>query len=105
MAEKTADHTTETLARQIEELKSDLSNITRTLAQMEKAGRASVADRLRERTAEVADMSREQIEELRRQAAALPDQIGARVREQPALSLGIAVGAGLLVGLLLRRAA
>jgi len=105
MAEKATEQTPETLARQIEELKSDLSNITRTLAQMEKAGRAGAAERVRERGAELAELSREQIEALRRQAAALPEQIGARVREQPALSLGVAVGAGLLVGLLLRRAA
>lgn len=105
MAEKSTDQTPETLARQIDELKGDLSNITRTLAQMEKAGRDSVADTVRARTAEVADLSREQLEALRRQAADLPDRIGARVREQPALSLGLAVGAGLLVGLLLRRSA
>ena len=93
----------EELAKQIEQLRADVADITRTLGELGKGQVTDLRSRAEQRAAE-----------MRARGRAVADDVGARVRdveheaedyirEKPLQALAIAAGLGLLVGWLTRR--
>lgn len=84
--------TRDDLDRQIEALKTDIADISQTLAQMGADRRDATVDGMRDTAAQ-----------MQRKGAAIGEQAADAVRQQPATAMALAVGAGFIVGLMTGR--
>lgn len=94
---------TEDLAKQVEALRADLSNIAETLKALGLAQGEAVAEDLRARAEELRRKGEAQYDHLHARAEGLAEDADRLVREKPAMAMGIAAGFGFLVGLLMSR--
>lgn len=88
-----AKPTVDDLSDQIKVLRKDISSLTGTIANLGKSKAAELTGTAREKTAETAD-------EIAARARAMHAQANDFVTAQPGAALGIALGAGFLVGLM-----
>lgn len=88
----TRNPTTEDLARQVEDLKADISRLTESLGEF---GRA--------KSQHYRSEAQRRAEGLRDEAQGRIDEVEVYVRQNPTQALGIAAGVGLLIGLFSRR--
>lgn len=95
--------TTEDLAAQVETLKADIATLTKTLSNYGKSQGRHLAEVAKDGVHNARQKGEEQFENLKGQAADLSRQAEDFVSERPAVSLGIAAGAGFLVGMLTAR--
>ena len=104
MAEqRSSTATQEELAKQIEQLRSDVAEISKTLGDL---GRGQVTDlrsRAERQAAELRARGRETADEVAARAREAEHQAEDYIRENPLQALAIAAGLGLLVGWLTRR--
>ncbi|MGC9418913.1 MAG: hypothetical protein ACP5EN_08055 [Rhodovulum sp.] len=84
--------TRDDLERQIEALKSDISDISHTLAQMGAERRDTTVEGVQEAAAS-----------MQRKGTALGEQATDAVRQQPATAMALAVTAGFIAGLMTGR--
>lgn len=95
--------TTAELSAQIDALKTDLAAIAETLTTIGRARGQAVADAARDEAYNLKARGEEKVAELQNHAAELTSQANQMLRENPAAVLGVAAGAGFLVGVLLSR--
>ncbi len=93
----------EDLMREIAILRADLGKITETLTAMGRAEAQSVTDDLRHKSRRTRQHVEEELDHLRDTAESALDRADDLIRERPGLSMAIAAGLGLVVGLLLYR--
>lgn len=93
----------EMLAEQIEDLKSDISSISGTLSDLVGNSRESAVDLARSQARDLQEKGRRQVRHLRETTEDLGHQAADAVRTQPAAAVGLAVGAGFLLGLMTGR--
>lgn len=93
--------TTEDLASQIDDLKEDLSTITVTLTELTKAKRDEAIRTAKLQTKKLKNAAEEQVDDLSNYAGELQGYMEDKVREQPAMSLGVAAGLGFLAGMIM----
>jgi ElaB/YqjD/DUF883 family membrane-anchored ribosome-binding protein len=93
----------EDLMREIATLRTDLGKITETLAAMGRAEAQSMTDELRSKTRRTRKHVEDELDHLRDTAENALDRADDMIRERPGLSMAIAAGLGLVVGLLLYR--
>lgn len=95
--------TQEELAKQIEQLRSDVAEITRTLGELGKGQVTELRSRAEQRAAEMRARGRAAVEDAAASARRVEHDAEDYVREKPLQALAIAAGLGLLVGWLTRR--
>ncbi|MFV2053514.1 DUF883 family protein [Aliiroseovarius sp. YM-037] len=95
--------TTEDLGAQMEALKSDLSNLTRTIADMGKAQGQQFADTAKAQADAAREAGEAQLARARDQAVHMTNQADEFVTKNPAAAMGIAAGVGFLVGMMATR--
>lgn len=95
--------TQEDLARQVEQLRADVGEITRTLGDMSRGQVTELRARAGQRAAEIRDRGRESVEHAAERAREVERQAEDYVRERPVQALAIAAGLGLAIGYLTRR--
>lgn len=95
--------TQEDLAKQIEQLRTDMAEITRTLADLTKGQVTELRSRAEQRAAELRARGRAAANDVAESARGLEHDAEDYVRQKPLQALAIAAGLGLLVGLLTRR--
>lgn len=93
---KPQDTTVADLSAQIEVLRKDLSELTGTIAGLGKTKSAELSEAARQKGAETVEFLSTRAREAQTQASSF-------VAQQPATALGIAAGAGFLVGFLSSR--
>lgn len=93
----------EDLMREVAALRADLGKITETLAAMGRAEAETVTEELRHKTRRARQQVEEELDHLRDTAENALDRADDMIRERPGLSMAIAAGLGLVVGLLLYR--
>lgn len=93
----------EDLMREIATLRADLGKITETLTAMGRAEAQSMTDELRSKTRRTRKHVEDELDHLRDTAENALDRADDMIRERPGLSMAIAAGLGLVVGLLLYR--
>lgn len=103
VAEVKADVTTAELQAQIATLKADMSELTATVARYGRAQTEALKAQARNGLHTVAAKGQEQLTQAQEMAAAKYAETEDYVRAHPAASVGIAAGAGFLVGLLASR--
>ena len=95
--------TTEDLAEQMEALKSDFASLSKTLADYGKTKGNQIADAAENGVKSASEAGKVHAQKLKSQAVDIGHQAEDFVAEKPAISLGIAAGAGFLAGLLASR--
>lgn len=101
---KAADAATnEDLAKQIDQLRTDLSDLGDILKSLTKQRVEETKGRAASAARHAQDRGREVLDEAAATLEGLEDQAVRTVREKPAQSLAIAAGLGLLVGYLMNR--
>ncbi len=110
LAQKAVDAASEGTAPSVEDiyaqiatLRADMAALGSTIAALGKSKGHAVADAAREDVAALRAKGEEQAAMLAEQARGLVDDAEGFLRNRPAAALGIAVGAGVLVGLILNR--
>ena len=92
----------EDLRAMLDILKSDVQALTQTISEVAKSEGRRAFDTGREKGRDVRDAGEEQYEALRETAEGYGRDAGQYVRETPLTALGIAAGAGSLVGITMR---
>lgn len=95
--------TTEDLAVQIESLKTDFASLSKTLADFGKTKGSQIADAAENGVKSATETGKVHAQKLKSQAIDMGHQAEDFVAEKPAISLGIAAGAGFLAGILATR--
>lgn len=93
----------EELAKQIEQLRSDVAEITKTLGELGRGQVSELRSRAEQRAGELRARGRATTEEVVSRARDAERQAEDYVRDNPLQALAIAAGLGLLVGWLTRR--
>ncbi len=93
----------EQLNEQIASLKQDISEISQTLTELGKSSRAAAGEQVRETAAHVRDAGQEHLHAAQYRAEEMGQQAADTVRNQPAASVGLAVGLGFLLGFMTGR--
>ncbi|WP_333685335.1 DUF883 family protein [Pontibaca methylaminivorans] len=93
----------EELAKQLEELRSDMNKLTKTMGDLGRASGARLGDAARENLDRAEQLAHSGMEAARARAQQLEHQASDFVAQQPAMALGIAAGLGFLVGLMTSR--
>lgn len=88
----------EELAAQIDQIKTDVGQLTRMLADYAGQTEAQAKERLKASAAAMKDYGEVAIEKAKQQASLTHKQANDFVAEKPGLALGIAAGLGFLVG-------
>ncbi|QUJ75956.1 DUF883 family protein [Sulfitobacter albidus] len=100
-----SDVTVDDLSAQLERVKTDLSELTRVMGELGTAKTAQAQNAAQAKAAELRDQAYATAEHLRDSSAEkfadAQSQAQDFVRTQPATALGLAAGAGFLVGLLM----
>jgi ElaB/YqjD/DUF883 family membrane-anchored ribosome-binding protein len=91
------------LARQIAELRADLARLTESLGDPALGRVNSLLDQLQARLAELAGVAEASLKDRMDGAEATLDGMADYARRQPLHALGLAAGAGMLLGLLMGR--
>ena len=95
--------TTEDLAEQLEALKTDFASLSKTLADFGKTKGHQIADAAENGVKSAAEAGKAHTQKLKSQAIDMGHHAEDFVTEKPAISLGIAAGAGFLAGILATR--
>lgn len=103
IAEVKSDVSTAELQAQIQTLKNDIAELTATVARYGRAQTEALKAQARTGLRTVAERGQEQMTAAQELAAAKYAETEDYVRAHPATSVGIAAGAGFLVGLLASR--
>lgn len=88
------------LSDQLSVLRKDMSALTDLLGDMGERRKSAAVHRLREGADAVRDRAEEAADDARQKAGEIEDRLMSNIREQPHLSLGVAMGVGFLVGFL-----
>src|SRR6056297_3251344 len=88
----------EQLNDQIASLKKDIADISHTLSGLGKSSQAAAGEQVREKAAHLRDAGQEQLHAAQYRAEEMGQQAADTVRNQPAASVGLAVGLGFLLG-------
>ncbi len=99
----TKNPSTEDLAEQLEALRSDVSALATTMADLGRASGARLGEAARERVERAGDLAQSGVDAARARAQQLEHQANDFVTRQPATALGIAAGVGFLVGMMTSR--
>ena len=95
--------TIEDLARQMEGLRADLSELAETLKALGISQTRAAAEEVKQRAGEARDAGAQQVEELQARLEAMLGEADKLARDRPATAMGIAAGLGFVIGLLLAR--
>jgi ElaB/YqjD/DUF883 family membrane-anchored ribosome-binding protein len=93
----------ERLNEQMASLKQDIADISHTLSGLGKSSSQAAGEQVRETAAHVRDASQEQLQAAQYRAEEMGHKAADKVREQPATSVGLAVGLGFLLGFMTGR--
>lgn len=93
----------EELSKQIEQLRSDVAEISKTLGELGRGQVTALRSRAEQGAAELRARGRETADELATRARDAEHQAEDYIRDNPLQALAIAAGLGLLVGWLTRR--
>lgn len=103
-AKKTADTAnSEALNEQIEQLRSDISNITDLLAKRGTQDVIQFQERAKLAAQSVSERTQEAVEALNDQAGRAEAKMMLEIRKKPLAAVGIAAGVGFLAALLVRK--
>ncbi|MEV8467195.1 hypothetical protein AB0T83_10435 [Fluviibacterium sp. DFM31] len=91
------------LSKQIDALKEDISGLSSAFASLASSSRDAAITGAREKAAQARAAGEDQVDAMLRNAEELGQRTSTAIREQPAMAVGLAVGAGFLLGLLLGR--
>ncbi|WP_342076974.1 DUF883 domain-containing protein [Yoonia sp. SS1-5] len=100
---KTANPSSEDLAKQIEILQKDLGQLTQTIAEIGKSKSDAAVSATKAKLSDARDHVADQAETAKLQAMELQGQANDFIRNQPATALGVAAGLGFLVGIMSTR--
>ncbi|WP_380058016.1 YqjD family protein [Falsihalocynthiibacter sp. SS001] len=100
---KIKEPTTEDIAKQLDALKSDMKELSDTLAALGKAKGEELSNEAKAKANAAVAKGNEELERLRGHAQTLNDDAREYVNKNPATSLGIAAAVGFAVGLLTSR--
>ncbi|TCO69556.1 DUF883 family protein [Rhodovulum euryhalinum] len=95
--------TDDDLGRQIEALKSDVSDISKTLAQMGAERRDETVDGVRRAASGLRARGADAADQISTGGMALGEEAADAVRRNPGSAMALAVGAGFIVGLMTGR--
>lgn len=95
--------TKEDLAKQIEQLRADVSEITKTLRELSKGEATELRSRAEQRAAELRSQGSQVADDIAAEVSDLERKVGENMQQRPLQTLAIAAGLGLLIGLLTRR--
>ena len=98
-----ANESAEDLRRQLEALRADLAQISGTLAGIGQHKGEAVADALRDGASKLYAAGEEKADQMAHAASDFYSECTGLLRRKPGAALGIAVGLGLVAGLLLAR--
>lgn len=98
-----ADPTIEDLSRQIETLRSDLTELAETLKALGIAQARAAGDEVKSRAGAARAAGEARVEELHDRLESMLAEADKLARDRPATAMGIAAGFGFLIGLLLGR--
>ncbi|MXU65682.1 DUF883 family protein [Oceanomicrobium pacificus] len=93
----------EDLTKQIEALKSDLAGLTKTISDLGRTQGEALAESAKIKAQELKARGQENAELVARQARALNDDANQMIADRPGTALGLAVGVGILIGLMTAR--
>lgn len=96
---KAAEVTLEDLAQQIEALKHELADLSRSASAFARQRGEHAVDEARGRARDALHRGEEQVDAVQRALTELPDDAMSAVRRQPAAALAIAAGLGFLFGI------
>lgn len=92
--------TTAELSEQISVIQSDLANLTKTIANLGQSKGEELSGAAKAQISHARDVAGAQVDAAKHQAERVQDQATEFVREQPAAAVGIALGVGVLIGIL-----
>lgn len=86
----------------MEVMKSDMQQLAKTIGEVGKAEARRASEGVKDTTHHLRETGQEQVDALRAQAESYGRQVGTSVQDNPLAALGIAAGAGFILGMLMR---
>jgi ElaB/YqjD/DUF883 family membrane-anchored ribosome-binding protein len=92
----------EDLYAMMDVMKNDMQQLAKTIGEVGKAEARRATATAKEKGQHLRDAGEEQVDALRAQVESYGRQVGTSVQDNPLAALGIAAGAGFILGLLMR---